>query len=376
MIASAGRFGRRSATGGRGNVRLRLIDRTIGTVLVAACGALHRKRSREAPPRRIGLMKTAGIGDMILLTAIAGDVIAAFPSAEVIIFAGPDNFDVGQLVAGARVVELSTAKPWVSVGLLRAERLDLLIDFGQWTRLEALLAVLSGASWTLGFETFNQRRHYAYDATVLHSNQIHELDNYRRLVAALGVESQAEPNFGPSTENSFTSLRQPYVVFHLWPGGFRSELREWPADHWLELTRRFVREDFSIVLTGGPTDMLRTKVFVQSCGDLASNVVSVAGQFRVPELINILADARCVVSVNTGVMHLAAAVGVPTIALNGPTSSRRWGPVGSEVVCIDSDFAGCGYLDLGFEYEGQRTDCMNGISVGRVAAAALELARA
>ena len=88
-----------------------------------------------------------------------------------------------------------------------------------------------------------------------------------------------------------------------------------------------------------------------------------------------LARARAVVSVNTGVMHLAAAAGAPTIALNGPTSATRWGPVGANVVSVDSELPGCGYLNLGFEYDGQRTDCMLGISVDRVAAAVLERAR-
>ena len=321
-------------------------------------------------------MKTTGIGDMILLTAIARDVIAAFPDAEVVIFAGPDNFDMARLVPGARAVRLPTAKPWATIRLLRAERLGLLVDFGQWTRLEGLYAVLSAANWTLGFETPGQHRHYAYDATVTHANDVHELENYRRLVAMLGIESLAQPSFAPSAERSPVRLPMPYVVFHLWPGGFRSELREWPADRWRELARTFARVDVSIVLTGGPGDVVRTDAFVQSCAELASHIRSVAGQFRLPELIDVLADALCVVSVNTGVMHLAAAVGVPTIALNGPTSSLRWGPIGPDVVCIDSDLPGCGFLDLGFEYDDRRTDCMNGISVDRVAAAAVERARA
>jgi ADP-heptose:LPS heptosyltransferase len=376
LIRSPSRFRGRPASGGRGNVGLRLLDQTVGILLLWALGTLRPQRSRVAAPRRIGLMKTTGIGDMILLTAIARDVIAAFPGAEVIIFGGPENVDVARLVPDVQRVQLPTAKPWETVPLLRAQRLDVLVDFGQWTRLEGLYAALSGAHWTLGFQTPGQRRHYAYDATVRHSNQVHELENFRRLVAVLGIESRTQPSFGPSAEAPPPPLSVPYVVFHLWPGGFRSELREWAPDSWQELARAFVRENFSIVLTGGPGDQERTDAFVESCPDLAPHVMSVAGRYRVPELINVLVAARCVVSVNTGVMHLAAAVGVPTIALNGPTSSLRWGPVGVDVVCIESELAGCGYLDLGFEYDGQRTDCMRGISVDRVTTAALERAHA
>jgi heptosyltransferase I len=60
---------------------------------------------------------------------------------------------------------------------------------------------------------------------------------------------------------------------------------------------------------------------------------------------------------------------VLTIGLNGPTSSRRWGPIGSRAVSLDSTLPGCGFLNLGFEYDGQREDCMAGVGVERVAAA-------
>src|SRR5918911_1069323 len=78
-------------------------------------------------------------------------------------------------------------------------------------------------------------------------------------------------------------------------------------------------------------------------------------------------------SSSTGVMHLAAASGAPTVSLNGPTSEARWGPVGERVRSVNADLPGCGYLNLGFEYDRGRTDCMRAISVDRVAEAVLAL---
>jgi ADP-heptose:LPS heptosyltransferase len=72
-------------------------------------------------------------------------------------------------------------------------------------------------------------------------------------------------------------------------------------------------------------------------------------------------------------MHLAAASGAPTVGLNGPTSARRWGPVGERALSVDSGFDGCGYLHFGWEYRGQREDCMVGITVDRVLDAVLGL---
>jgi ADP-heptose:LPS heptosyltransferase len=82
-----------------------------------------------------------------------------------------------------------------------------------------------------------------------------------------------------------------------------------------------------------------------------------------------LVHAAGVVSVNTGIMHVAAAAGAPTVALNGPTSGRRWGPVGPHVRCVASPMVPNGYLDLGFERDDRYRDCMAAITVDAVLAA-------
>jgi heptosyltransferase III len=350
-----------------------VLDATVGVALLAIAGTLRRRRPRPEPIRRIGLMKSTGIGDMILLSGVAKDVAAAFPEAETILFAGEDNRDVARLADGVEVVTLPMGSPWQAVRLLRARRLDVLVDFGQWTRVEAICALLSGAHFTIGFDTPGQRRHRCYDETVRHAADVHELENYRRLAARLGVESHSLPVLSPNGR-PVDAPRGPFVVFHLWPGGYRSELKEWPLSSWRELARRLTERGYSILLTGADADAARTEAFARSCEAANGRVESVAGRYRLGELVDLLHRASCVVSVNTGVMHLAAAAGAPTVALNGPTSEARWGPVGERAVSVNSELPGCGYLNLGFEYDGRRTDCMCGISVDRVADTVLALA--
>ena len=375
MLAGGAR--NKGTAGGRGSSRLRTLDRTVVRSLLRAVGAVKRRRPLPSRLHRIGLMKSTGIGDMILTTAVARDVMAAHPDAEVVVFAGADNADVARLVPGVRIAQLATARPWAAIPRLRAERLDAIVDFGQWTRLEALYAALSGASWKAGFDTPGQRRHYAYDATVPHSaNHVGDVELPRADLDARRHLRRRSPRSAPPARARSLPVDGPFVVFHLWPGGFRSELREWPAESWRSLADRFTKDGFTIVLTGGPADVERTDAFIESSGDLAKHLKSVAGRYRLNELVDLIGSASCVVSVNTGLMHLAAAAGVPTVGLNGPTSAKRWGPIGPNAVCIDSDLPGCGYLNLGFEYDGRRTDCMRGISVDRVTSAALELANA
>jgi ADP-heptose:LPS heptosyltransferase len=351
----------------RGNRAARALDRSA-TPALWATSLLQRRRRKPARIARLGVLKTNAIGDTILLSAVIADLRRALPDTELVLFAGPANAAVARLLEGVKVVQLPLARLDRAVRATRAERLDAMLDFGAWPRLNAVLAATSGAKYNVGFKTKGQGRHYCYDLAVDHSDRLHELENYRALARAFGVESTSLPSFRPPGETELPAQR--YAVFHLWPGGYRSELKEWPLSSWRELAGRVGHNGTMIVLTGAPSDRERTE---RAAAEV--NGLNAAGRYTFPQLVDVLGNSECVVSVNTGLMHLAAASGAPTVGLNGPTAEHRWGPVGARVRSVNSTYAGCGYLHLGSEYRGHREDCMAGISVEAVAAAIEEVSR-
>jgi heptosyltransferase-3 len=356
----------------RGNPALRLLDRYGGIPLIAAAGLVRRRRPRPAELRRIGVLNSTNVGDTVLLAPVLEDLARAFPDAEVVLFAGPVNLPVARLIEGVTPVGIRLSSPLSAVRAIRAQGLDAIVDFDQWPRVEPVYCLFSGAGWRAGFRAPGQHRHYAFDATVEHSHAVHELENYRRLAKLLGVESNSVPRIrAPGIARDLP--RAPYAVFHLWPTGVRSELKEWPWERWRELARELDANGVTVVLTGSAADAAGTREFVASSGELAPRLVDAAGKYDLAEVVDLLSGSRCVVSVNTGVMHLAAASGAPTVGLNGPTSERRWGPVGERAVSVNSDYDGCGYLHFGWEYRGRREDCMLGIPVDRVLDAVLRL---
>jgi ADP-heptose:LPS heptosyltransferase len=358
---------------------LRVLDRYLGVPLVALLRLrrVWRRRSRPTTIRRIGLIKTAAIGDTILLSAITRDIAAAFPAADVMLFTGPENYEIGTLLDGvSHVVKVPVTRPWRAAREIRRHQLDVLIDCGQWPRVDAAITAMSRASFTIGFRTRGQARHFAYDVAVPHSAELHEVDNYRQLARVIGVTSRSLPSLRDvpcSPDDELPAYR--FVVFHLWAGGYMNHMKQWPAERWRQLAGELVADGMSIVLTGGPADVRRAKRFIDESTDLGSSVVDLTGRYSVRELICLLRRSSCVVSVNTGVMHLAAVLGVPTVALNGPVPERRWGPVGPRVRSVNSTLPGCGYLNLGWEYDGARADCMESIAVADVLAAVREVLR-
>jgi len=264
----------------------------------------------------------------------------------------------------SEVRRIRVTSPIAAARTIRAERLDVLVDFGPWPRVDALISALSGARCTIGFETPRQFRHFCYDIALKHSGEVHELMNYRALVGALGVSSTHEPQI-VIDGNPPLIRSSPYVVFHMWPGGYLSQLREWPEDRWRSLAELALAAGFAIVLTGTKGDQAGNEALIRKApaGVVIRNV---AGELNLTNTARVLARSAAVVSVNTGIMHLAAAAGIPTVGLSGPTSVTRWGAVGRNVCNVAPDAAGCGFLNLGFEYRRHRTDCMAHISVASV----------
>jgi len=368
---------KRARRGGeRGNRALRIADRVAGIPAILAVGAVRRlfgRGSRSIPPRPrvIGLLKASGIGDAIILSGVVADLRAHFPDAKIVLFSGENNHAFARLLDGLdEVVRLPVRRPHEALQLVRARRPDVMIDFGMWPRLEALLAALSGARWVAGVRTPGQHRHFAYDAVVEHSTD-HEIVNYRNLAAALGVRSASLPGLRAGATEP-RPLARPYAVLHLWPGGANAAERSWPPERWLGLAQALDRRGYAVVLSGGPDDIAKTQAIVDDWTARALDARAIAG-LRAEETIVWLRHASGVVSVNTGLMHVAAAVGTPTVALNGPTSGRRWGPLGAHTRCVSSPLVPDGYLNLGWERDDRYRTCMHAIAEGAVLAAWDEL---
>ena len=359
---------RESMASGRGTKGLKLLDRYLGIPLVFALGLLRRRRRTIPECSTVGLLETAAIGDTVLLAGVVADLRLAFPDRKIILFVGTSNHEVACLLKGPdEVVKLPLDDPVKAIRIMRARRLDVLCDFGPWPRINAVYTFLSGARFTIGFRTAGQHRHYAYDRVVDHSAAIHELENQRNLVRPLGVEPTSVPLI-MADEPLVSSLRpKSYIVFHAWSGGYKGHLKEWPVPYWVDLADRVVRLGLDIALTGAAYDAVKAVALRAKCPPgWQEKVINLAGKISLSQTCRVLRDAAGVVSVNTGIMHLAAAVGGTVLALNGPVPARRWGPVGERAVSIDSEVEGCGYLNLGFEYENQREDCMALIEPERV----------
>lgn len=354
---------------GRGNSVLRLLDRYAGIPLVALMGGLRKKRRLPSRVDRIGMLSTAAIGDTILSGAIVSDLRSAFPGSSIAYFAGDTNYSTALLLpATDSVIRLPVYHPFKASRIVRGRSLDLLIDVGPWPRINAVISRFSGARFTIGFRTLGQYRHYAYDLAIEHSSSVHELENLRRIVTRLGIEATHPPMIDSRRVPASPEIAptEPYLLFHLWPGGTCSREKEWPADRWIRLITHFTARGYAVVLSGAPSQHRTNHKVTEALHPRYRSLIRNAAGLSLAETAALAANARMVVSVDTGIMHLAAALGMPVIGLHGPTSSKRWGPIGRNAVAIDSPDPRAGYLYLGFERSVDPPPCMEAISYEKV----------
>jgi ADP-heptose:LPS heptosyltransferase len=109
--------------------------------------------------------------------------------------------------------------------------------------------------------------------------------------------------------------------------GYRSH-RSWPVEHWVKLIELIRQHTGLAVYINGTQE---ESPFFHSLLEMPG-VHSLFGS-TLPALIRALEGARCLISVDTGTMHLATALGIPVIALFGPSNSELTGPYSQEAPC-------------------------------------------
>lgn len=372
----------------RGNRKLQWLDRNLGIPIVFLLGVLrfvlrpsHPQLPAAHTVTRIAILQTAAIGDTLLMTGPLADLHEKYPHAEIHILMGSSNWITRELISTKVQFHLLSIKNPLRalMQILSLGSFDLWLDFGPWPRLNAIYSFFARADIKVGFRSENQFRHYVYDYKAIHSRELHELENQRNIVRALEISKHQAPRvqlMGGTAPEGAT-----YVVLHMFPGGSQPQQKEWPTERWLQLIQYFVSQNLHIYFTGVASDVTRVE---QLIAQLSQNSYSqalaareylhnVAGKMTLAQTAELLKDAKLVVSVNTGIMHLASILQCNLVSLNGPTSIKRWGSLNKNSVAIQSPIVCSPCLHLGFDYGCPLDKCMQEISTENVLTACKSL---
>jgi lipopolysaccharide heptosyltransferase II len=338
---------------------LQRADQRLGWLFCAALQPVRWLRRpvrgvlpRRAPRGRILCIKFWGVGSLQLLTPSVRTLRRRHPDAELVLLTlAPNRAAVQCLGVFDRVLTLDvSAASWLGtfarilalVASLRRERFDEVYDFEFFTRFSGLVALATGAGTIHGFAASTVWRGGFHHRRVPFNRYWHVARNFRVLAGGEDGRTVAPADLVPLSYSAADEARVEALLTErgLAPGadfcvlnpnaGSLSLERRWPPPSFAELATRLSRDDgLAVVLIGSPGEAAYTEQ-VRSLADAAPDapVISLAGATSLGELAALLARAAGVVSNDSGPMHLAAALGAPTLGLFGPETPVMYAPLG------------------------------------------------
>ncbi|MBX6425207.1 MAG: lipopolysaccharide heptosyltransferase II [Variibacter sp.] len=334
--------------------------------------------------RRILLIKLSALGDVIHTIPVLNQLRRRYPDAEIHWLTKPAMAElIGHHPALDRVIlfhDEEWRRPWRTgakalrtlwtlVRALRGGRYDLVIDLHGQIR-SAACTLLTGAPVRIGFDRpreevrkasarklpANAYRHawagaregswLAYTHPIrLATLDTHAVDRYLRVGLLLGFEpAPADFSFPipEAAERRAGALLAEHGIgaapesrFVLLAPGSAWETKRWTAEGFAAVARHVLDRGLPVVLIGSGKDRLACRAVAER----APGVADLCGRTALTELAAIVRRAAVVVTNDSGPMHLAAALGRPTVSMFGPTDPLWIGPYGQPDAVISAELS-------------------------------------
>ena len=275
---------------------------------------------------RILVIRGGAIGDFILTLPAIAALRQQFPQAYLEVLGYPHIAQLamaGGLVNRVRSIEAGPLAGFFARGGQLAE--DLADYFSEFDLILSYLYDPDGIFRTnVGLCTgaqFITGRHRADEAAGLHAAKVY-LQPLERL-AIFDADPVPRLSLGPQSSSGNPLALHP---------GSGSDRKNWPEPKWAELLRHLTDStDFDLLVVGGEAEGERLQRLAAPLPPARSGV---AQSLPLAELARRLAGCRAFIGHDSGISHLAAAVGLPCLVLWGDTAEEIWRPPGERVVVL------------------------------------------
>jgi N-acetylglucosaminyldiphosphoundecaprenol N-acetyl-beta-D-mannosaminyltransferase len=326
------------------------------------------------------------MGDLVLTTPAIAAIREAHPHAHLALLVAAQNAKV--LEGSAFVDEIITFERVdfnSSIAIFKPKNLRRIFQIGQFdtviffhhftfklgTLKFALIALAARAKRRIGLQNghgwFLTHSLPDYGFGVKHQAQ-YWLD----LASVLFAKSDPLPASVPIGSAPIPKSDRPRVVIHAGSGGY-SLARRWDPESFARLGDQLASR-MQVVLVGGQNDDSgQVKALMQQ------EAIDLSGKTTVTQLTAVLQDAALFIGSDSGVMHLAAAVGTPVVAIFGPSNHAAYGPwtIGGKSIVVRSapECSPCSYVGhgIGLRHGCEARTCMRMVTVEQVIQAADEL---
>jgi heptosyltransferase-3 len=289
----------------------------------------------RTPPRSVLVVVTRRIGDVLLATPVIRSVKRAWPGAviDAVVIKGTEgviaaNPDLRRVLAVPQRPGVRAHLRFIW-GLLRRYDMALSILPSDRSTIYAFL----GGRWRAGLHSPTRKE--AWKRLLLHqwvlfdNVNTHTVTMDLALADVVGVPRSGEvvASWSAEDEQRVTELLgggadRPLAVLHACP---KFNYKMWRPEGWAEVARWLAARDFRLALTGsGDADEL---AYVNGIArEMPAGTINAAGRLTLGGSACLVGRTRIYVGPDTAMTHISAALGVPTVAIYGPTNPVKWGP--------------------------------------------------
>jgi heptosyltransferase-1 len=298
---------------------------------------------------RVLVIKTSSLGDVIHTLPALTDAADAYPDIQ-FDWVVEENFaevptwhrQVNEVIPVAlrrwrkNIRQSLQSEEWrYFVKRLRSSQYDKIIDAQGLIKSALLTRLAKGERNGLAWGSLREPlASLAYQRTFSVAKQQHAIIRVRELFAKVLAYDLpiSPPNGGIAKERlpAYTDATDYIVFLH----GTTWANKHWPEEYWQQLAKLVTQASQQILLPwGNQAERERAERIAQ-----LSSQIKVLAKMSLTQLAGVLAGAKAVVSVDTGLSHLAAALAVPTIGIYGPTNPALTGSFGPGQIHLSADF--------------------------------------
>ena len=286
---------------------------------------------------RVLIVKLSSLGDVVHAMPVVHDIRAIYQNAQVDWVVEPGFAPLVRRVHGITdVIECAQRRwrrAWWTKAVrsewrefrqrLTAHRYDAVLDLQGLTKSALVARLADGPSFGLGNRTegssFEWPARWLIDQPLAMEPRVHALDRSRKLAGlALNYPVQGAPQFG--LRSDARPLPLPTLVF---VHGSSRDDKLWPDSHWIDFGKRCIASGYRLALPhAGAVELARAQRLQQALGANAE----VWPAMSLDALIDRMAATQGVIGVDSGLSHIAVALGLPHVQLYNFPTAWRTGP--------------------------------------------------
>ena len=331
---------------------MRSVDRFLGIplcwllsfVMPAYRRTIHDGAS--ARPAKILVIKFFGFGSIVLSTSALSIIKTLYPGSELSFLSFKENKDLlerMQLIDEVITIRRNSMRAFVRdtlavVARVIRSRYDIVFDLEFFSKYSTLMSGITNAPIRLAFALPARWRSRIVNHPVQLKKGTHVIDSFCQLVLAVSHSTVPIPTLhGPTiTDQDHQALlrkialgSKKVIAVNINAGETFLE-RRWPPEKFAELVRSLApRDESTFCFIGSPQERDYVEKAIRKT-ECTERCINVAGLLSIPELGALLQRSEMLISNDSGPLHLASALGIPTIGLFGPESPEFYGTYGSE----------------------------------------------